>query len=478
MSDRNSKKLKIITIIAGAALVITAVVIVVLYKRYQRFLRAQIIREVTIEAGTPISPDAFFTSKAPNAKFITDISTIDTSVPQSYTLDVKTGKSLVSVVEKVTLNIVDTTAPTATAVPQQIYWDKIPDAKDVVTDVYDMSPVEISYVEPMGKETVAGERKISVRIADIYGNESIVDVPFTIIYDPEAPVITGTKNIEAFIGDSILYRDGVTVTDNYDKNPVLSIDTSEVDLTKEGVYTVTYIATDDHGNTSSATITLTLRIMPARYYDPEELYVMAAELIEKHHICNDDMSDMQKTLHIVNWVSHNMRYVRSDERIDWTAGAYDGLTTLRGDCYNYMGVVRAMLAAEGIESICLERYPEVPSPHYWNLVNIDGLWYHCDSCIAPDLNVRYPFICLYTDDEAKKWNYNIDYDKLPEGVILGTESLQKKLDFTGIPKKEPPPETPAPDAPVPDTPAPDVPAPEVPAPEPEVPAPETPEQPA
>lgn len=472
MADKKKKITKLVAIITGAVLVVAAVVLGVLYSRYKKFLKAQIVKEVTIEAGSSFGLSDFVTAEAPNASFVTDISTIDTSVPQSYVLDVQTRKYHVNVVEKVTLNIVDTTAPTGTAVPQTIYWDMIPEAKDVVTDVYDLSPVEISYAEEMGSELDAGDQNVPVRIADIYGNSIIVNVPFTVIYDPEAPVITGTHDIEAFIDDTIVFRDGVVVKDNYDKNPVLTIDTSEVDPTKEGVYTVTYIATDDHGNTSSVSIKLTLRIKPDRYYDPEELYVMAAELIDKHHIVNDNMSDMQKTLHIVNWVSHNMRYVRSSDRVDWTAGAYDGMTTLRGDCYNYMGVVCAMLGAEGIECICVERFPEVPSPHFWNIVNIDGMWYHCDSCIAPDMNVKYPFICLYTDEEAKRWNYNLDYSKLPDYVIFGTESLQRKLDFTGIPLKETPPETPPQTDPAPN-PNPD-PNP-APAPEPEpAPQPETP----
>ena len=47
---------------------------------------------------------------------------------------------------------------------------------------------------------------------------------------------------------SISYKKGVTVTDNQDKNPNLSIDTSKVNLQQEGTYEVIYIATDQAGN--------------------------------------------------------------------------------------------------------------------------------------------------------------------------------------------------------------------------------------
>ena len=77
--------------------------------------------------------------------------------------------------------------------------------------------------------------------------------------DKVAPVITGTKDIEVYVGDAVSYKSGVSVTDNVDAKPELIIDNSKVDLTKPGVYEVTYTATDAAGNTS-APITVKLTV--------------------------------------------------------------------------------------------------------------------------------------------------------------------------------------------------------------------------
>lgn len=423
--------LKRIIIIVLLSLALITVIIGGLYHLYLNFLRKQVIREITIESGSPIMLSSFFTADAPNTNFVTDISAIDTTIPGTHTLQVRTGKYHVETVEDVVLNIVDTTPPTGTAIPQLIYWDEVPKAEDIVTDVRDLASVTIEYLEPMEATLVSGEREYPVKITDAYGNETIVNVPFTIIYDSQAPVISGAKNFESFIGDTILYRDGIEITDNYDQNPVLTIDNSAVNTMEEGVYPVVYTATDEHGNTSSVTIKLTVRVMPERYYDPEELYAMAREIIDENNICDESMSDMEITVRIFDWVSRNMWYISRSDRVDWTAGAYDGLTTLRGDCYNFMAVARAMLGAMGIESITIDRYPTVPSTHFWNLVNIDGLWYHCDACVFLNMT-DITFYALKTDAELKPGHSSYDHDTLPEGIVLATESVQDRIDFKNL----------------------------------------------
>ena len=68
-----------------------------------------------------------------------------------------------------------------------------------------------------------------MKLTDTYGNTSLVEVPFTVKDDHLAPVIYGAHDITVMIGDTVSYRDGITVKDNFDPNPVLSIDNSAVD---------------------------------------------------------------------------------------------------------------------------------------------------------------------------------------------------------------------------------------------------------
>lgn len=416
----------------------TAVIVVLIvfallvgaYFYYKHYLTEKIIPEVTIESGTPIDINSFVTEQRADAFFVTDMSSIDSNIPATYQIKVSVG-DIVVVTRDVIFNIVDTTAPTANPVPQTIYTDTIPAPETVVTDIIDLAPVTVSYVEALGETMEAGSRDVPVSIMDAYGNENVIFVPFVIIEDNEAPVITGARNFEAFIGEPITYFDGVTATDNYDPNPTLDVDISQVVVTEEGTYPVTYIATDEHGNQSEVTVKLTLRIRPERYYEPEEIYALARETIDLYDICDESMSDYEITMRIFAWVSQNIRYQMDSDKCDWTAGAYDGLTTLRGDCYNYMAVSRAMLGAMGIESITIERYPINVSSHYWNLVNIDGQWYHCDACVFLNMT-DITYICCRTDAELDIGNNSYDPETLPEDVEVATESIQYMFDFENL----------------------------------------------
>jgi len=422
------EKSKLFANLIGIAIVVA--LIAGAYFLYKNYLNSRVLTEVTLETGTPVDVASFLVEDRADATFVTDVSSIDYNTPGSYLIKVSVG-DIVVVTREVTLNIVDTTAPTANPVPQTIYTDSIPPASEVVADVVDLAPVTITYVEAMGDTTEPGTRDIPVSIEDAYGNQNVIYVPFTIIEDNEAPVIDGAHNFEAFIGDTIQYFDGVTASDNYDTNPTLDVDNSQVEVTEEGTYPVTYTATDEHGNSSSVTVNLTLRIKPERYYEPEEIYELARETIDLYDICDESMSDYEITMRIFAWVSQNIRYQMDSDKCDWTAGAYDGLTTLRGDCYNYMAVSRAMLGAMGIESITVERYPIYESSHYWNLVCLEGQWYHCDACVFLNMT-DITYICCRTDAELDVGNNSYDHDSLPEGVVVATDSIQDMFDFENL----------------------------------------------
>lgn len=424
MTEKGKGLVTVITILIIASVFVGA------FFAYKSYLMSKIIPEVTLESGTPIDINSFLTEPRADAFFVTDISSIDPNVPSSYVIKVSVGDILI-VTRDVVFNIVDTTAPTANPVPQTIYTDTIPEASSVVTDIVDIAPVTVTYVEALGDTMEPGSRDVPVSIQDQYGNENVIFVPFTIIEDNEAPIISGAHNFESFIGDPIMYFDGVTVSDNYDANPSLDVDNSAVVVTQEGTYPVTYTATDEHGNESSVTINLTLRIKPERYYEPELIYEMARETIDLYDICDESMSDYEITMRIFAWVSSNIRYQMDSDKCDWTAGAYDGLVTLRGDCYNYMAVARAMLGAMGIESITVERYPINVSSHYWNLVKLDGKWYHCDACVFLNMT-DITYICCRIDSELDLSNNSYDVESLPEGVTVATESIQDLFDFDNL----------------------------------------------
>ena len=77
--------------------------------------------------------------------------------------------------------------------------------------------------------------------------------------DAIPPVIQGVRDFTVYAGETVSCRSGVTVTDDCDLNPVLEVDTSELNLDVPGCYEIIYTATDSAGNVSlPATVTVTI----------------------------------------------------------------------------------------------------------------------------------------------------------------------------------------------------------------------------
>ena len=387
-----------------------------------------IVREHTIEAGTSADVSMYITGEPKFPKYVScnlDFSTVNYNIPQTIRFTVRMyGTNF-----PCELDIVDTTPPTAEAVPQTMFSvDAIPDVEDCVTNIYDLNEVTVEWLE-LPDITTGGDLIAKAAVTDNSGNCSIVDVPFYVTKDSEAPVIEGTHDIEVYIGDPIGYREDVTVTDDIDPNPILEIDTSEVTADEPGTYVVTYRATDFSGNMSEATINLKLKKKPSTYVEPDVVYAEAQKILDK--ITNSDMSDMEKALQITYWVRYNVYYVSNCDDSSWTRAAYDGFTKRSGNCYTFAMCAKALFDVAGIENMIIIRDPYIYNPHYWNYIKINDQWYHCDS--TPRIGWSSYFF-MYTTKELKNfwhngWNgYNFPEDKYPQSA---TESVQSKINYSG-----------------------------------------------
>ena len=203
------------------------------------------LSQVDIEYGHPITLDCFFTEVPPNTKFITNVDMIDTGMLATYDIAIDSGGHVLHSI----LNVVDRTAPVATAVPVKMYSGAAPEPKTLVKDVFDMTDVKCEYNDGEPDLSKGGKFNVGVRLTDTSGNYTVIDVPFSIVKDTQAPTIIGTHDIDVMVGsDSISYREGIVVTDDYCDDPVLEIDNSEVNLGIVGDYPLTFTASDDVGN--------------------------------------------------------------------------------------------------------------------------------------------------------------------------------------------------------------------------------------
>lgn len=258
------------------------------------------------------------------------------------------------------------------------------------------------------------------------GQEDPADPPDTLPEDTEAPVII-TENIDVTQGRAVSYKSHIRVTDNLDPNPTIQVDNSSVDLTTPGTYSVTYTVTDWAGNVATSTVTLT--VWPANPDATEEnVMKMANQVLDG--IIDDGMTDLRKAYMIYRWMRLNMGYTGSSDKTDWLIGAYDGLKNMRGDCYNFYAVAKALLTAAGIENVDVvkTRTEDGANRHYWLLVNTGDGWYHFDA--TPFVFENANFFML-TDGEIFAWDetyYPGTHTYDPTGLpTVATESLKSKV---------------------------------------------------
>lgn len=377
---------------------------------------------ITVEAGAAVGISAFLEEADTDAGFITDMSSIDTTKPGRYPISIAVGKKEYTS----TLIVSDTVAPTADAVSVTVFSGDALEATDCVENINDVTEVTVAF-ENEPDVVTGGESVVAIILTDAGGNETKVLTTITVLTDTQAPVIEGAEDIEAFVGDSISYKANITVTDDYDEKPSLTIDNSRVDLTTAGAYEVTYTATDAAGNSSSVTITLTLTDKPEGYVEPEEVYELAQEVYDD--IITDSMTDMQKAFAIYLWVRSNIGYTGDSDKSSWTIGAYDAFKNLSGDCFNYFAAAKALFDLAGIENIDIVKSDTSHSSHFWSLINLGYGWYHVDC--TPRKGDGDDFF-MVTDEELEAYSVEhknshiFDSDLYPERA---TESVQDKVDY-------------------------------------------------
>ena len=251
-----------------------------------------------------------------------------------------------------------------------------------------------------------GEQTVVIAATDEGNNKTTAEAKLTLSIDTEPPVIKGVHNITVLIGDSVSYKNGVSVTDNSGNNITLNVDSSEVSLQMPGTYNITYTATDKAGNTAEKTATVTVR---AKSYDDATIDALAYGVLSR--IINDSMSPMEKLNAIYSWIRGNVHYVNHSDKTNYNQGAYEGLHDHKGDCFVYAATANALLSRAGIQTQIIAKIPAATN-HYWNLVDIGEGWHHFDTTPRHGGD----FTCVYlTDAELMAYstthNNSHNYDR-------------------------------------------------------------------
>ena len=86
---------------------------------------------------------------------------------------------------------------------------------------------------------------------------------------------------------------------------------------------------------------------------------------------NDEMNNYDKIKLFHDYIVNNTEYDKDNNNDEYTA--YNLLTTGKAICGGYSDIMSIYLNTIGIQN-----YKVTSENHIWNLVNIDGVWYHLD----------------------------------------------------------------------------------------------------
>ena len=385
---KKRRKWIILSLVLLVLLLIGAAAGYTIYRFYEN-----IRPEVIIEAGSELpSPEDFLYEERKYTTCDTDLSVIDTKIPGEHTI----GFSWGPLHTESRLIIRDTVPPVGEVQDLLITLGERPKASDFLVSGEDITGFKARYaIEPDFQRT--GETMVNIILEDAGGNITVLKAKLTIYDVNKVPVIRGVEDQNLYVGDSVSYRTGVTVTADDDEEPTLTIDNSQVNLDMPGTYPVSYTATDRFGRSSSVTATIRVSQKPENYGDILHLEALADETLST--LIADNMTDIEKLFQIFRFCRLNIPWIRTGSHENETEQATRGLEGNSGDCFTHAVACRALLDRAGYVCTLIEKKTDTGT-HYWLMVYLDGNWYHMDP--SPIYMANFNAF-LATDAQLKEW---------------------------------------------------------------------------
>lgn len=205
-----------------------------------------------IEINSTYNPMSFIKKVNGNKSSVTvDDSKVNVHKLGKYKIVYKLNK------KDYTLNVevVDTKKPTFSVENKEIEVGSKVKASDFVKDIKDETKTKVYFKDDVSFDK-EGTQKVTVVVEDQGGNKAEKEVSIKAVKDTKAPLLAGLQNYDVLVGSKIDFMKGITVTDDFDKNPKVTVDSSKVDFSKAGTYKVVYTTKDKSGNERKYTQTV------------------------------------------------------------------------------------------------------------------------------------------------------------------------------------------------------------------------------
>lgn len=303
---------------------------------------------------------------------------------------------------EVTLVVLDNTPPIALMIDATIPMGDEVVPGSFIRDIFDESRIEsVTFTEEPDVFSI-GVQTVEIAVEDEYGNRGVFQANLTVLSNDIPPVIEGTRTIDAMHGTPIMYRQGVTAFDAFGRPLDFTVDSSDVNQNRIGMYSAVYRTEDIYGLVTEVEIVVHIVDIDTEWVDGRVDEVLA-------EILTDGMTQVEQAKAIFTWIRRNVSYMAM-ARAPQSAyeGAYRALRDRRGGCTIYSSISYVMLTRAEIPNLRIQRVPEAPTVHRWNLINPDGLgWYHFDTFPIRLGGIRDDMY-MFTDEYAENFTRQMD----------------------------------------------------------------------
>lgn len=126
------------------------------------------------------------------------------------------------------------------------------------------------------------------------------------------------------------------------------------------------------------------------FLDPEELVLYDTAVAWLEENISDEMTDYEKCVVIHDYLSGTVQYsnelldaLNTSFTFDWGITAYGAMVDNISICQGYADAFNMLTSMLGMNCVQIFGYGS-GAPHNWNLIELDGMWYHVD-CTFDDM---------------------------------------------------------------------------------------------
>ena len=285
------------------------------------------------------------------------------------------------------VTVVDTTAPELVLKPVSFYIGGTAVLEDFVESATDLSgDVTLELMTELDFET-PGVHTVQVSATDASGNVTVAETTLEILTDTTPPRMYGLGNMSVSKYAEIDYLAGVSAYDVMDGYVSFSVDSSRVNVEKQGTYYAIYTTRDKSGNVGTYWRKIVV------LHDAADTDALVDSIAAK--VSSDPEA-------IRDYVRNTMSYTTN-----WGGGdpVWFGFTEGHGNCYVHAKCFQVLLARKGYSSQLIWTTCQT---HYWLQVYINGKWVHMDATPSRSTHSRYS---IMNDEQRYETLSGRDWDR-------------------------------------------------------------------